>query len=679
MRTPEIAAAPAPELALVWAKHSAQGALGLALAAFFLPGRKLAVVGLMAAAAGLAWARSPLPRLPPVATARPITVQGRLLHSKVHTDGRSWAVLDHLSGPTGIKLDSGSRLFSGTSELGFRTTQLARFPQPGQFLQVSGLWVPGPNGFHLERARWHALNRPTELSTSLKLRNWVRDRLQQTLTSDHAGLARALLLAERTQVPRPHLSAYRQLGLLHLLAISGMHFWFWSLALRRILPLRWQLARPVLLLLLATLADFGPAVVRALTAVFLRDFFAYHGKQISGRRLWTAALWAELTLLPVRASNLGLILSYLATAALILSFPPRSSPNWRRLLQPSTAAFLATMPTLHSYQGTVEPWSILWTPLLALLLPIRLLAAALALAPLGYHLAEQIFSLSSALELRFLRWAQSLPATPWVCPDLSTAALALGAATGLWGLTRAGPECSRWWYGVPILLALAVPATARVSLWCLPVGHGLNTALVGLQANLFFDAGSSDLSARGLVDRRLLPLLQKLNARSASAYLRSHLDRDHTNALGKLQHYLPGPNLLADPGQVIGLGQMAPWQVFLVGCPSAQEGTSNEGGHVLDIRSAQKRAVLLGDQYGYGLRRLCQILPPGPIDVLLLPHHGLTTDGLAELLDHLKPKVAWASCGFQDLPLPAAPLLRKRGIPLQTTLYGPLVLLPKDA
>jgi ComEC/Rec2-related protein len=679
-RMPLISALPEGELARAWAMWAAWLALGLAAVAFFLPGRKFALASLAAAAAALAWARAPLPREPPSQAARPVSLQGRLLRGGPQEELQAWGVLDRLAGPDGAPFASSSRLLSGRPEIRFKTSQLLRFPGPGQTLQVSGLLVPGPFGFYLDRARWAVLSKPTELSFQQKLRNWVRQRLQRNLTADHAGLARALLLGERVRVPYFQLLAYRQLGLLHLLAISGMHFWFWSMALRRLLPRRLHFARPILLLTLAALADFGPAVVRALTAVFLRDFFSHRGLQISGRHLWTAALWTELALLPARASNLGLILSYLATAALILGFPPRHSSYLRRVLQPSAAAFLGTMPSLHSFQGTIEPWSILWTPVLAILLPIRLFAAALAVAPLGHRLADPLYSAAALLEGYFLQWAQAFPFTPWVCPELSTPALTLAAAAGLWAFSRAGPLRTHKFFliALPLATASLISATARPALVCLPIGHGLSTALTGHRASLFFDAGSSDLSATNLVDRRMLPLLQKLNAQTVSAYVQSHQDGDHVNAMAKMKRYLPGPTLATPPGIHRSLRQLAPWQVYLVACPSAQEGTSNEGGYLLDVRNGPQRAVLLGDQYGFGLRQLCKILPPGPIDVLLLPHHGLTTDGLAELLDHLQPRIAWASCGYQDLPLPAAPLLRKRGIALRTTLAGPLFLFAKD-
>ncbi|MDP6850102.1 MAG: hypothetical protein QF524_04090, partial [Planctomycetota bacterium] len=103
------------------------------------------------------------------------------------------------------------------------------------------------------------------------------------------------------------------------------------------------------------------------------------------------------------------------------------------------------------------------------------------------------------------------------------------------------------------------------------------------------------------------------------------------------------------------------------------KGESNAGGRVLEITAPQQRMLVLGDQFGHDLRWLCQVLKPGPIDVLVLPHHGRTTDGLPELLDHLQPKAAWVSCSESKSDLEATPLLQSRGIPMSLTREGPLI------
>ena len=112
---------------------------------------------------------------------------------------------------------------------------------------------------------------------------------------------------------------------------------------------------------------------------------------------------------------------------------------------------------------------------------------------------------------------------------------------------------------------------------------------------------------------------------------------------------------------------MTPFQARLWNCPMRIEGESNAGGCVLELIGPSGRVLVIGDQFGRDLRWLCTVLEPGPIEVLVLPHHGRTTAGLPELLNHLRPREAWASCSEREADLAATPLLRKRNIPLRLT------------
>lgn len=647
------------------AQLAAFGAL-LAASAFF-SGVPAGAVLLAAALLGLA--RAPA-KPPPGSAARPVLLGGRLIEWSRDPEGRGGrGVLDRLAAPDGRPLGAPGRRLSFWSPL----TDSA--PPLGARLAVGGVLTPLGTGLVLERATWRATpGGEREIGLLPRLRQRIRTRLHEVLPASEAGLGQALLLGDRRELPDSHHRAYRELGLLHLLAVSGLHVWLWDALLQLVLVGRLAVLRFPLLFLLALLSGGRPPVVRALAVLVLRDLAAARGRPVRGCHLWAAALSVELALLPPRPADVGLVLSYTATGAMWLARPPNAAPGWRKVLQPSLAAFLGTAPVLHALQGTIEPWSVLLTPVLALLLPVRLSIALLACLPVGSAPIALASRGVAAAEDAALSLLEALPGTPLLLPQLSSLALAGICWMALLALSRLrGKVRARW--AAPALLALLWPALrpARpAGLLALDVGHGLAVVVAGTDRSLLFDFGSQDAAPTWLLHRKLLPGLARRGWPPPADLVLSHADSDHANGLPYLRASMKVRPRTVPPGGRRELSGFEPWTVTLWGCRSAAPGDSNAGGQVLEARLGDHRLVLCGDQFGYGLRELAGRLDPGPIDVLLLPHHGLTTDGLPDLLDRLRPAAAWASCGPADQPLPAAPLLARRGIPLHTTLAGPV-------
>lgn len=307
-------------------------------------------------------------------------------------------------------------------------------PPRGQRLRWVGRALGSAASWQLVHAHWRPLARqpstvPFQLRASVlaeSMQRWVRRRVAAVLPPPDAGLARALLLGESSATHEEQRLGYRRLGLLHLLAISGLHFWVWSAVLGQLLrgPLR-GLRWPTLVVL-ALLADFRPSVCRAGIALALREWLAKRGLHANAWQLWTAAWWVECVRTP--APGLGMQLSYLATAGLLFVHPGVPSRGLARWWVPSAAAALATAPLLHAWQGTLEFWSIPLTPLFALTLPIRMVASAVALLPGGGWLAAPFLALCRVLEDTLLGALHGLPGAPWVVPQLGGWQVLLGCA-----------------------------------------------------------------------------------------------------------------------------------------------------------------------------------------------------------------------------------------------------------
>lgn len=548
--------------------------------------------------------------------------------------------------------------------------------QPGDQVQARGRLVQEARGWRLEAALLETRKRGPPWSWQ-RLRQSLRLRWQQQLHPADAGLAIALVLGERGGVPEWHQEAYRQFGLIHLLAVSGMHLWLWDALFRRLLSRRLRIWRWPLLFVMTALAGGKPPVMRALSALLLRDFAHARGWRVAGLRLWSCAWAWECLVLSQRQDDLGFLLSYSATFFLIVGAGKSTLPVWRKALRASWVAFLGSMPLLHAVQSTVEPWSILLSPLLGLLLPFRLVASMLALLPGGSWMAQGCLLAFRKLEHSLFQLSQGLPWSPWLCPQQSSLLLGLAALGGLAFLVLPQRYRRRRWPCLGLALAsMVLRFPSSPSLVLVQSGHGLAVLIAGKEQTLLFDCGSASRAPRDLVDRALLPTLHRHSLVPPQHVLLSHPDEDHVNALPALSQRLDYREFaIPEESRRIHHG-FRPWTVEVLGVAASVKGVSNDGGHVLSLHMRGRRVVVLGDQEGHSLRELTKRIAPGPIDVLVIPHHGLSTDGLAELLRHLQPQEAWASCGAEDLPLPAAPLLHHMGIPLRTTLEGNLLWKP---
>ena len=550
--------------------------------------------------------------------------------------------------------------------------------RPGRAVQVEGLASTLDGRMRVDRARLReaAGNRWMPLQV---LRQRVHERLHQQLSLPEAGLASALLLGSWSEVSDAQVEAYRRFGLLHILAVSGFHLWLWDGLLRRLLPGNCQRMRLPVLVAVTGLAGFEPAVLRALIAILLRDHLQRRGRAVQAWRLWTAGIFLEAAFFHPERQGLGFILSYAATGFLIAAPTWPRAPLWWRSTSVSCAAFLGSMPWLAQAQGSCEPWSIPFSPVFALLLPFRIVFAVSALMPGLGDLSNVLLAQLTRAEMSAFGWISALPGAPLAVTQLWPGALLVTSFAGLYALrSAAAGRTGRALCGSMLAIAVLLPRSKHEpGLITLPVGHGLGIVLAGSEQSLIFDLGSRERQPNAVVDRILFPELLQRHWPAPTAFAQSHGDADHAAGLALLRARRPLLRLQPAAGEEVSSEAFHPFQVRVLGCRAAVAGVSNAAGPVLEIRTQAGdgrpwRAVLLGDQFGYALRELRTRLDPGPIDLLLLPHHGLTTDGLADLLDHLQPREAWASCSFINLPLPAAELCKRRGIPIRTTVGGPL-------
>ncbi len=289
----------------------------------------------------------------------------------------------------------------------------------------------------------------------------IRLRLLKTLESaglpaDELGIAKALLLGDRTHVDPGLYASYRKAGALHLLAVSGLHVGILAAFLFSLLrPLRKFRYGRLLRFLLATLllwgyallCGFSPSVVRAVI-LFSGVSYAFYLQRPGETLHFLALAWIFMLVLvdPHWLLQVGFQLSFAAVAAIVVFSPAlfrywpwkgKAGASLGQLVCVSLAAQVGTLPLslyyFHQFPGVFLLSNLVLLPGIGVLLITGF--ACLLLQALGFLPALLAFGYSQLLLLMngFIHWAGTLDGfhldgLPWDATQL------LFSILGLWSL-----------------------------------------------------------------------------------------------------------------------------------------------------------------------------------------------------------------------------------------------------
>lgn len=437
-----------------------------------------------------------------------------------------------------------------------------------------------------------------------------------------AALARCLLVGDRSRLDMPVRDAFRDAGLAHLLAVSGLHVVLLAgiaagllslLLLRRPgLPVPGAVGPPAVLafillvgalVLYAAVCRFATPVVRAGVFLALAGLARLIGRRVRTLDLVSAAALLVLAHDPSQAVETGFLLSFTAVIGLAVLTPrlrqalfpslalleafPESIPRWRFLLRrrlttavaASLAAWTATAPLLALRFGSLHPVGLLANVVAVPFAGPALLAAVVSACCGGALPAPARAACRAPLWLleAMARTAAALPASTW-----STAGVA-GASALAAGLVLLAGARRRHWRRRDLLYPLAAIALLGLTAWTeapasrrerargsgpalpaevvvLDVGHGLSVLLRGADGtDVLVDAGGL---GSDVAARRILPALRALGVEELTALLVSHEDFDHCGEAVHVVDAVPTREVIVAEG----FGLRAPAAALIAAC-----------------------------------------------------------------------------------------------------------------
>jgi competence protein ComEC len=497
-----------------------------------------------------------------------------------------------------------------------------------------------------------------------------------------AGLAVGLQDALSTEQWR----ALSRSGTSHLMAISGLHVGMFAIVAGGLVSRlqRWRQRRGALgsardaAVVVGSLAAFGYAALAGGNVPAQRTviMIAIVGGALLGRRrvgsadALAAGAVAVLALEPLAPLAPGFWLSFGAVAAILLVSCGRIArqSNLMEYVQSQWAVTAGLVPVLVASFGSISLVSVA-VNFVAIPLYTLVIVPAVLLATAILMLAPD----SGAVALRAVAWLVettwpliAVPASwdwaAWPVAGLSFlawACLVVGAVASLAPLPAPGRLA-----GLALACAAcgwrpAAPESGAARLAMLDVGQGLAVVIETRDHVLVFDTGPSFRSGGDAGALAVEPYLRHRGRRRIDMLVASHDDLDHAGGAATLATRMP-VGLLVGSGQALAaLGTFAHcrrgqrWQWDGVKFEWLHPGRDpppgdNEASCVLLVTVGQSRVLLTGDIEREAEAQILRQNDPGPVDVLVIPHHGSRTSSSQAFAAATRPRWALVSAGYRN-------------------------------
>ncbi|MCM1161761.1 MAG: DNA internalization-related competence protein ComEC/Rec2 [Roseburia sp.] len=588
-------------------------------------------------------------------------------------------------------------------------------PRLGSFIQVRGTYqsfqaATNPGQFHQKRYYQilnlnYSLKNTIMLKESIEYNTWkeslyclkrkLAEGYEQALPQKEAGILKAMVLGDKSELDTDIKNLYKQSGISHVLAISGLHISLIGMGLYRLLK---RMGIPILLntaICMAAMIFYGMLIeggTSSFRAIFM--FLIYLIGKIIGRTydMLTALAMSGVLLLieqPLYIYHTGFLLSYCAVMGIGLLAPmleqllpedKRKNPIIQNLLgSMSVALFSLPVTAYYFYEFPVYSLllNLLIIPLMSLLLPCAMAGGAVAawqpmigkllLIPCQWilKLYEGICEISTALP----------------CHTMIIGKPALWRILFFYGMIIL-ILCfySKWKKRtIGLLLGLAVvvlclQAPHNTEITMLDVGQGDGIFIQEKGGTTFLmDGGSSDVSGVGTY--RIVPFLKSKGIRQITYAFVTHPDSDHYNGIlecleqskenGIHIRYLAVSHLALKGGEeayeklfqaareagtevvCISAGDVLKCNKLALTClyPGRESSPADKNGESLMflLEAEGVRMLFTGDA---GMEEEAVILHAIPkVHILKTGHHGSNSSTGTGLLQAAAPEYAIISCG----------------------------------
>lgn len=562
----------------------------------------------------------------------------------------------------------------------------------------------------------------------------VRWALRQTFmrefpASPQAAVLLALVTGDRALIPDADWERYVATGVVHLMAISGLHITmlalvsaFLMLQLLRFFPrlaLHLPLHIPALLagfmvaLAYSLVAGFSVPTQRTLIMLAVVVVVVCSGRRLPPLQILLLALLAVLLWSPLAVHAAGFWLSFGAVAILLLLGQPRHErPWWQQAMWVQLAMSLLLLPlTLWFFErvSVVSPIAnLLAIPLITfVVVPAGLLGllawlcAADALAHFFWQAGIAVLSVLDAGLEQMQSWP--VASVDWSLSGLPGLLFLCLALFCLVQPMRPTLRLLSPFFLLPLFYVADAVPPGQLRVVVLDVGQGLAVLVQTSGHSLLYDTGPAYRPDSDAGRRIVLPALRHMGVQKLDMLLLSHDDNDHTGgAASVLQHMQVAEVLGVKPQSMHGASSQTPWRDCRAGLYWQWEGwrfellypdenewqqvaRDNNRSCVLRVSRDAISVLLPGDLEAQGEGLLLSRGADTALrsTVLVLGHHGSRNASSEAWLAAVQPRLAIVSAGYRNAfrhPSPALlARLNEAGIPWRNTASAGALMMTLDA
>ncbi len=537
-----------------------------------------------------------------------------------------------------------------------------------------------------------------------KLRLTFRHLLENS-SLQQKGLILALLTGDESLLSDETQIQFKQLGIAHLLAISGPHVlifaimlsWFCHQVICRYYPqiYLWKPKQVLMaipccfgVLIYTAFVGFEIPALRTLLSVFIFISFIVLKQPLKPFALLVYSASLLLLMDPFSVLSAGFWLSYGACFILlriyqtIVQIPDQHFLSLRSkmifmtkvLIESQGKIFIALSPlTLLFFQqiSWIAPLTnIVAVPIVGgIIVPLNILAACtwFIVKPFG----NMLFYFNDILLSILLSCLGLLEKLSLPLQGISLTPLALFAVSlGILILFLPKGILPKTWGMLCCLPLIVVNKTNQpIQLHILDVGQGQAIFLQQPEQNWLIDTGGSyDEKIFSIGQNVVVPFLRQQGVKRLDRVVLSHLDQDHSGAFPFIQQEIPIKQVLSNeqssttlkqPFQYCHQGQQ--WQYpeldIQILWPKEKDlafvhSEQNQYSCVVYLHfkgiSDYQNFLIMGDAGWEAEYELLEDYPSLKVDVLVLGHHGSKHSSAYDFLATLKPKLAIASAGFDN-------------------------------
>ena len=615
----------------------------------------------------------------------------------LYLDGKSYRARFYVSGS--IDMEPGDIL---TGAFRFKVTT----PE-GEFrnssYQGKGIFLIG---YQVEDAELAKLAEPPKWAWPAMLRRALLELIEGAFPEDTAPFAKALLLGDRTDIDYETNTAFQVSGIMHIIAVSGLHVTIlFALIYNLCFKRRWLVALLGLpaLALFAVVGGFSPSILRACIMQALMILAMVFDREYDGPSELSFACLVMLLGNPLVITSVSFQLSVGCMIGIFL-FQKRlfdyfleklqgdKAPRFRKLryhiarsFSMTLSAMSLTTPLVAWYFGVVSLVGIL-TNLLTLWV-ISLIFYGIMLVCLTGWFWPAVGTAAS--------WAVSWPIRYVLLVSKALASFPLAAVYTrsvyivgwlvfsylLFGLflimNQKNPGLFAGCVAMGLCLCIAAswiePLTDSCRMTVLNVGQGQSIILQSEGKTWLVDCGgdydedAADLAARTLLSQGISRL---------DGVILTHFDRDHSGGIGYLLSRIDAdsvfvPDYEDDAGVRAMLEERMPGQVYPVSkdlvlsfgitnitifAPVVPD-SGNESSLAVLFQSENCDILITGDRTGFGERMLLKTAGIPDLEILVAGHHGSKHSTCEELLAATTPEIVVISVGENHYGHPAEEVL----------------------